>query len=185
MSYKITANARELAKTLWNYQQLDIPLQPADVIIAMGCEDIRVAERAAQLFKDGFAGWVVCTGRSGERTKAMLQRRDFQTEAELFADVVQKADVPADCVLKEDKATNSGENIARTKELLAQKKIEPKRIIVVTVPYSERRQQATYKERWPEMEVITTSPQVTYETYPTEELSEDYLMLLLLAEYNA
>ncbi|HVI69276.1 MAG TPA: YdcF family protein [Magnetospirillaceae bacterium] len=176
----ITNKARDLARILWNYQRLNAAIEPAEVIIAMGCEDGRVAERAARLYKDGFAQWVVCTGRSGGRTKAILQAKGFQTEAAYFADTVQKAGVPSERILKEDKATNSGENIAYTKELLIKKGIEAKRIIVVTVPYAERRQQATYAERWPEQSIIVTSPQLTFEAYQTEELAEDYLINALV-----
>jgi hypothetical protein len=172
----ITPEARELAKILWNYQRLNLPIEPADVIIAMGCEDARVAERAAQLYKDGFAQWVVCTGHSGKRTKEMLQAKGFQTEADYFADIIQESGVPSGHILKEYKSTNSGENIAYTKELLAQKGIEPKSIIVVTAPYAERRQQATYAGQWRGQAVTVTSPQLSFKTYPTAALSEEYLI---------
>ncbi len=180
MHYEVTAEAREFAKILWAYQRLNLPIQSADVIIAMGCEDGRVAERAAQVYKGGFAQLIICTGRNGERTEAILQAKGFKTEADYFADIIKKAGVPSDCILKEDRSTNSGENIAYTKELLAQRGIEPKRIIVVTAPYAERRQQATYEERWTERAITVTSPQLTFETYPTAELSEDYLITALV-----
>lgn len=180
MQSKISSETQQLAKILWGYQRLDSLLQPADVVIAMGCEDSRVAERAAQLYKDGFCQWIVCTGRSGERTKVMLKAKGFLSEAEYFADIIQKADVPLNRILKEDRATHSIENIRYTKELLAETGIEAERIIVVTVPYSERRQQATYAAQWPEQLITVTSPQLSYETYPTAELSEEYLINALV-----
>jgi uncharacterized SAM-binding protein YcdF (DUF218 family) len=176
MNDEITDEVHELAKMLWEYQRLGLPIEPADVIIAMGCEDNRVAERAAKLYKDSFAEWIVCTGHSGERTKAMLQAKGFQTEADYFADIIQKTGVPSDHILKEDKSTNSGENIAHTRALFIQKDIDAQRIIVVTAPYAERRQQAMYAKQWPGRTVTVTSPQLTYETYPTAELPEDYLI---------
>jgi len=37
----------EFARLPWNYQRLNEAVRPADVIIALGCEGIRVAKRAA------------------------------------------------------------------------------------------------------------------------------------------
>jgi uncharacterized SAM-binding protein YcdF (DUF218 family) len=180
MHDSIKDEARKLAKSLWDYQRLNATIEPADVIIAMGCEDGRVAERAAQLYNDGFAQWVICTGRSGVRTRAMLQAKGFQSEADYFADIVQRGGVPPERILREDKATNSGENIAYTKELFTNKGIAATRIIIVTAPYAERRQQATYAEQWPEKVITVTSPQLTFETYPTSELTEDYMINALV-----
>ena len=174
--HEITPKVRELSKILWNYQRLNMTIEPADVIIAMGCEDARVAERAAQIHKDGYAKWIICTGQSGERTKALLQAKGFKTEADYFADIIQKAGVSPEHILKEDKSSNSSENIAYTKALFAQIGIEPQHIIVVTAPYTERRQQATYAKQWTGQTITVTSPQLTYETYPTSELSEEYLI---------
>lgn len=182
MYEKVTAEARKLAKILWDYQRINPHIEPADIIIAMGCEDPRVAERAAQLYKDGVAQWIVCTGRSGERTKAMLQAKGFHTEADYFANLIHKAGVPSEHILKEDKSSNSGENIAYTKELFAQIGIKPKRIIVVTAPYAERRQQATYAQQWIGQKVTITSPQLKYDEYPTPELPEEYLVNSLVGK---
>jgi len=176
MHTTVTIEARKLAEILWHYQRLHAAIEPADVIIAMGCEDSRVAERAAQLYNDGLAPWIVCTGCSGDRTKAILQAKGFESEADYFAYIVQKSGVPSERILKEDKATNSGENITYTRALFAQKGITAKHIIVVTAPYAERRQQATYAGQWPEQAITVTSPQVTFDTYPNAELSEDYLV---------
>lgn len=180
MHPRTTAEARKLATTLWDYQRLNMPLKPAEVIIAMGCEDIRVAERAAQLYKDGYGTWIVCTGRSGERTRVMLKAKGYLSEAAYFAAVINQAGVPTKRVLKEDRATHSVENIAYTKELLASHAINAKHIIVVTAPYAERRQQATYAQQWPNQSLQITSPQLTFETYPTPELSEEYLINALV-----
>lgn len=176
----ITAEAQELAKILWNYQRLNMPLKPADVVIAMGCEDGRVAERAAHLYKDGYSQWIVCTGRAGERTKKMLEDKGFASEAAYFADIAQKAGVPSDRILQEDRATHSVENVTYTKELFVRHNIVADHIIVVAPPYSERRQQATYAANWPGQSFSVTSPHLTFDTYPTAALSQVYLINALV-----
>lgn len=180
LQHTVSSEAEQLARVLWEYQRLNAKLEPAEVIIAMGCEDERVAERAARLYKDGFGKWVICTGRSGTRTKAILQAKGFPTEAAYFAAILQKAGVPAERILQEDRSTNSGENIAYTKELLARNGIKAEAIIVVTAPYAERRQQAVYAAQWPEQKVVITSPELTYEEYSTTELTEGYLINALV-----
>ena len=177
---KTSDEVTKLGKILWDYQKLNVELRPAEVVIAMGCEDVRVAERAAQLYRDGYCKWIVCTGRSGQRTKATLEAKGYPSEAEYFAAVIHQAGVPTDCILKEDRATHSVENIAYTKELLAERSIDAGHIIIVTAPYAERRQQATYDLQWSRQSLQITSPQVTFETYPTSELSREYLINALV-----
>lgn len=53
-------------------------------------------------------------------------------------------------------------------------------VTIVTAPYSERRQQATYAKQWPEQQIQITSPLLTFETYPTKELDIDYLINALV-----
>ncbi len=110
----------------------------------------------------------------------MLEQAGFATEAAYFASIAEHAGVDREHILIEDRATNSGENIAYTKELLAQKHISAGRIIVVVAPYSERRQQATYAAQWPGQEILVTSPQLTLETYPTAPMSMNYLINALV-----
>lgn len=177
---KPQSEVQKLGNILWDYRRLDLALEPAEVAIAMGCEDRRVAERAAQLYKDNFCQWIVCTGRSGERTKAMLKTQGYTTEAAYFADIIHKTGVPSHHILQEDRATNSAENVAYTKELLDQYDITARHIIVVTAPYAERRQEAIYAAQWPQQSLQITSPQVTFDTYPTTGLSQDYLINALV-----
>lgn len=40
----------------------------SDVIIGLGCHDVRVAERSAALFLEGWAPWLLFTGYQGNQT---------------------------------------------------------------------------------------------------------------------
>ena len=58
--------------------------------------------------------------------------------------------VPKEKVFVENKATNTGENIANSRALLAANGITPASLIVVQKPFMERRSYATFMKQWPE-----------------------------------
>jgi len=91
-------------------------------------------------------------------------------------------------VLIENRSTNTGENIVFTKQLLAEKQIDPQRFILVQKPYMERRSFATFRKVWPEKEVLVTSPQVSFEEYlggyANEELSKDDVISIPLKGFQ-
>lgn len=76
-------------------------------------------------------------------------------------------------MLIENKSTNTGENILFTKQMLEAKGIHPGKIILVQKPYMGRRAYATFKKIWPGVDVVMTSPQISFENYPNNDFSED------------
>ena len=89
-----------------------------------------------------------------------------RSEAEIFADVAAERGVPRERILIESRSTNTGENVVFTRQLLAEKGVTPRRAIAVQKPYMERRTLATFAARWPELEVLVTSPQLDFDAYP-------------------
>jgi len=73
--------------------------------------------------------------------------------------------VPRERLLIENRSTNTGENVVFTKQLLADRGLAPQTFIVVHKPYMERRAYATFKRRWPEKDIVVTSPQVSFDDY--------------------
>ncbi|NUM25263.1 MAG: YdcF family protein [Candidatus Buchananbacteria bacterium] len=150
----------KLAKIIWDYHHLHQPLAKADAILALGSHDIRVAEYAADLFLKNYAPTMIFSGGLGKLTKDWTK-----TEAEIFSDVAIQKGVPAKEVLLETKSSNTGENILFTKQLLENKNLKFKKIIVVHKPYMERRTYATFKKVWPDQEIIVSSPDISFENY--------------------
>jgi len=155
------AEIDHLVKILWDYNHMNHQLVKADAIFALGSYDISVAERAVYLYFKGYAPFIIFSGAFGKLTRGVFEK----PEADVFAEIARKRGVPEDKVLIENKSTNTGENIAFTKELLESKKLNLKKFIVVQKPYMERRAYATIKKVWPEAEIIMTSPQVSFEEY--------------------
>lgn len=153
------------AKILWNYLQLHETPVKSDIIFCLCSHDTRVAERAAELFLARLGEYLIFSGGVGKLTKNMFT----QSEAEHFAAIARKAGVPSDKIITETKSTNTGENIRFTYELLQQRRLVPKSMILVQKPYMERRTYATFKKQWPEpaTAIVVTSPQLSYEDYTT------------------
>ena len=166
------------ARTLWDYHHVHHALEKADCIIALGSHDTRVAERAAEVFLAGWAPLLVCSGHLGALTGGTWTR----SEAAVFADVAAARGVPRDRILLEDRSTNTGENVVFSRRLLAERGLEPRTAIAVQKPYMERRTLATFKQRWPELEVVVTSPQIAFEDYPTGEIRKDDVIHIMVGD---
>jgi uncharacterized SAM-binding protein YcdF (DUF218 family) len=166
------------AKLIWDYHHVHHTLAPADVIIVLGSHDTRVAERGAEVFLAGWAPLIVLSGNLGALTSEIWTR----PEAEIFAEVAQAKGVPRERMLLEPRATHTGENVSFSRELLAGRGIHPRRVIAVQKPYMERRTLATFRQRWPEVEVIVTSPQIAFDDYPRPDISRDDVIHIMLGD---
>ena len=168
----------DLAKKLWDYHHMHHTLEEADCILVLGSHDLRVAERAAQLYFEGWAPMIIFSGGLGNFTKEVWT----ETEADQFAAIAINMGVPERAILIENKSTNTGENILFTQQLIAQKGVNPQSFIVVQKPYMERRSYATFKKHWPDKKLFVTSPQISFETYPTEEIPLERVIHIMVGD---
>jgi hypothetical protein len=173
---------RALARTLWQYHQLGHELSPADAILVLCSHDMAVAERGARLFLDGWAPLLIYSGGLGSITKQLWT----EPEADRFAAVAVSLGVPPGRIVIENRSTNTGENVRFTRQLLAERGIDPQKFIVVQKPYMERRAYATFRSQWPEKDVIVTSPQISFdaylERYSHESLSTDDVVAIIVGD---
>ena len=105
-----------------------------------------------------------------------------KSEAEIFADIAKSKGVPEDKILIENKSTNTGENVQFTKQLLKDKGLDFTSFILVQKPYMERRTYATFRKVWPEKEFIVTSPQVSFEDYPNDEIPKEKVINIMVGD---
>ncbi|XP_019620267.1 PREDICTED: uncharacterized protein LOC109466849 [Branchiostoma belcheri] len=159
-----------LAKKLWDYMILGQELVKSDVILVLGCHDTRVAEYAARLWLDGWAEYLLFSGNLGHFTKGVWDR----PEAEIFHDIAVSLGVPDDRILRETLATNTGENIKFSHQVLRQHKVKANSVILVQMPYMERRTYATFVKQWPgdkeNTHVVVTSPRIAFQDYPSDDV---------------
>lgn len=168
----------DLAKILWDYNKLDTKLENADCILGLGSHDTRVATRAGQLFLDGYAQLLMFSGGFGRLTEKSWTK----SEAEMFEDVALKMGIPKSQIILENKSTNTAENIEFSLKILTEKKLIPNKVILVTKPYMERRAYATFNIRFPEIDIITASPTISYEDYPNEIISKDEMINIMVGD---
>jgi uncharacterized SAM-binding protein YcdF (DUF218 family) len=152
---------RALVEKIWNYHQMDHRLTRADAILVLCSHDKVVAKRGADLFLEGWAPLLIFSGGLGVITRQLWR----EPEADQFARVAVEMGVPRERMLIENRSTNTGENVLFTKQLLAERHLDPHTFIVVQKPYMERRSYATFKRFWPEKDVIVTSPRVSMDEY--------------------
>ncbi len=171
-----------LAEKIWHYHQMDHQLDRAEAILVLCSHDKKVAERGARLFLDDWAPLLIYSGGLGSITKAIWS----EPEADQFAKIALSMGVPEEKILVENKSTNTGENILFTKRLLAEKKINPEKFIIVQKPYMERRSYATFRKLWPEKDALVTSPQVSFaeylDNYSNQELSKDDVISIMVGD---
>jgi uncharacterized SAM-binding protein YcdF (DUF218 family) len=168
----------DLARILWDYMLLRHELTAADVILVLGSNDVRVGEHGARLFLRGLAPLMVCSGHVGRLTAGHFEK----SEAETFADAAVRLGVPRSAILLEAASTNTGQNVDRSRALLALRGIHPQRVIVVQKPYMERRAWATFKRRWPEPDLQVTSPPISYDDYPTPEIPRHLVIDIMVGD---
>lgn len=166
-----------LAKKIWDYMLMNHQLKKSDCILVLGSHDIRVAERGAQLFLEGWAPLLIMSGGIGRLTQEFPK-----PEAEVFTDIAVKMGVPRDKIILENRSSNTSENILFTKKLLTDKGIDPRSFILVQKPYMERRAYATFMKRWPGKEVIVTSPQIPFEEYPNEKYPKEEVLNIVVGD---
>lgn len=156
-------NTRALAplQVIWDYLGLHQTPEAADVIVGFGNFNDNIARRAAELYLQGLAPKILFTGGLGRNTVGLLP----ESEAARFARVAMECGVPERDIIREDRSTNTAENILFTKRLLEERNIPHDRILGVHQPFMERRITAAVGVNWPELDFSVTSPQVTIEQY--------------------
>ena len=173
---------RPLVEKVWRYHQMNHTLAKSDAIVVLCSHDTIVAERGAELFLEGWAPLLVFSGGLGVITRRLWH----DPEAERFARIAVGLGVPYDRILIENKSTNTGENVRFTRELLAQRGIDPASLILVQKPYMERRTFATFNKVWPGKQVRVTSPRISMDDYlrrySNEALSADDVISIMVGD---
>ncbi|MDO8509078.1 MAG: YdcF family protein [Nanoarchaeota archaeon] len=166
-----TEGENKLGKTNWDYFQLGHELKEVDYIVVLGSNDMLPAQFGAELFLKGLSTGkkLICAGGAGGRfydDSPKEIKRAGMTEAEQLAAIAVKYGVAEDQILLEKESKHTRANVINTLEMLASMGLErPKRIMSVHMPSAERRDYGTWKAVARDIEVVVTSPRVSYEDY--------------------
>lgn len=125
----------------------EAPPERAELVLAMGSQDLHVADTAARAFCEVRADWLVCSGGFGKDTAGLFS----QPEGVLYARRCLDAGVPAERLIVEDRASNSGENFQFSRRLLEDRGIRPGAGVIACKPYMAKRARAAGQWQWPEV----------------------------------
>ncbi|WP_067134381.1 YdcF family protein [Microtetraspora malaysiensis] len=147
--------------TLWDYHDMHHGVRPADVGIGLGSHDLGVATCAADLYLRGTFPLIVFTGANAPTTV-----NDFpRGEAVHYREHAIERGVPARAILIEPTATNTGENISRTRALLTEQGVKVRSAVIISKPYQQRRAYATCTKLWPEIDITCASLPMSLDEY--------------------
>lgn len=141
------------AQILWDYHQLHHEPRNTDIAIGLGSHDLGVAEHAAELWHEGRFPLIVFTGANAPTTVNVFPRG----EAVHYAERAQELGVPSEAIVTETLATNTGENLALTRELLESLGIHAQSATLISRPYQQRRAFATARKIWPELDIVCSA----------------------------
>ncbi|MGW7382452.1 YdcF family protein [Streptomyces sp. NPDC054794] len=135
--------------------------RPCSAAIELGSHDLGVATTAACLHRAGLFPLVVFSGGNSPTTRARFPRG----EAVHYREHALSLGVPDEAILVEPKAANTGQNIAFSREMLAEAGAEVQSLLLISKPYMERRSYATCRKLWPEAEVVCASEPLELDDY--------------------
>ncbi|GAA2773657.1 YdcF family protein [Kitasatospora cinereorecta] len=157
---------------LWDYQQMGHELRPCDVAIGLGSHDLGVAAETAGLYLRGLVKKIVFTGGPNPSRPDAFPRG----EAAHFAEHAASLGVPDTSMLREPNARNTGQNISFSREVLIAAGVEVASVVLVSMPYMERRAYATCRKVWPEVEAVCTSTPMDLHDY-VKSIGDDRLVI--------
>jgi len=149
------------AMLIWNHHQMGHSPRLCSAAIGLGSHDLGVATTAADLYHAGHFPVVVFSGGNSPTTRARFPRG----EAVHYREHALGLGVPDEAILVEPKATNTGQNVTLSREVLAKSGVEVESLLLISKPYMERRSYATCRKLWPEAEIVCASEPLELEDY--------------------
>lgn len=177
------ATVDELVQIIWDYMLVGHKLRKSECIFVLGSYDVRVADYAVDLYKQGYAPYLIFSG-------GVIQQNDMlnvywdETEADYFANLAIAQGVPADNVLIENQASNTGENFTCTTTLLNELGLDFDSFILVQKPFMERRVLATGLKLWSDKQFVVTSPPIECQDYLNGVLPKDGLIQYIVGDFQ-
>lgn len=176
MSRADTSDQRHAdAKLIWDYHQLGHQLQPCSAGIGLGSHDLGVATLAAGLYRAGLFPVLVFSGGNSPTTAERFPRG----EAVHYAEHAIAVGVPADAIIIEPRAANTGQNIDYSRQALADAGIPVASVMLISKPYMQRRAYATIRKAWPEAEPVCVSQDISFDEY-LKSICDDKLVIDML-----
>lgn len=137
-------------------------LEKADVIMIPGGSYPELAEKAAELWRNGYAPLVVPAGGvsiksgkfNGVKSKQEKYTKAYKTECEFYTDVLEICGVKSENIIGDDKSGSTADNARFSKKILDLNKIYPKKAIICCKAFHARRCLMFYQFYFPDTQFI-------------------------------
>ena len=157
--------SKKYSKFLSNFTDfifLEDEPQEADIIFVPGNGFPQMAERAAVLWKEGYAPRVLPSGRysvltgkfAGVQAEIQKYSGEYETEWDFLYDVLIKNGVDGQAVLKENQATYTYQNAIYSRKVTDAAGIEVKKAIICCKAQHARRCRMYYQLLYPETDFM-------------------------------
>lgn len=133
--------------------------QKADIIFVPGGNQGAIAVKAAELFREGYAPWILPSGRYSKPV-GYCTIPGYETEWEFLRDILIGQGVPREAVLEEQKATFTYENAIYSREVTDAMGLTVERAILCPQACHARRALLYYEILYPDTEFVVC-PAVT------------------------
>lgn len=149
---------QDFIKEAGDYIFQEDTIEKADIIFVPGNGYPQMAEQAAKLYHEGYAPYILPSGRYsilvghfiGVQAKQDVYNGDYETEWEFLKDVLMKNGVPESAILKEDQSTFTYENAILSKKVTDGLGMDIKKAIMCCKNYHARRACMYYELLYPE-----------------------------------
>ena len=150
----------EFLKQIEDFMFIEDKPEKADVIFVPGNGYPQMADKAAELYWNGFAPKILPSGRysiTAGRFTGVLDKKEcycgtYKTEWDFLKDVLMQNGVPEEAILKEDQATFTYENAIYSRQVTDHAELEIERAILCCKSYHARRCLMYYQLLYPKTE---------------------------------
>ncbi len=122
---------------------VETEIKTADIILVLGGSQPQLMERAAELYNEGLAPYVLPSGHFNSKIP------EYSSEWEFLKSIGLKLDVPEEKILKEDQARNTFENAEFSWKVIKENNLSVKKAILVCKAFHSRRALLTYQSVFP------------------------------------
>lgn len=153
---------RDLVKEIGDFIFVEDEPQRCDVIVTVGGSFPQIAEKAAELYRNGFGDYVLAGGGvsvktgvfAGVRDKKDIYCGDYRTECDFYEDVLKKNGVPETAIVREDKSGHTRANAEYAAAVLKERDISAEKIILVCKRFHARRCLMFFQAYFPGTEIL-------------------------------
>jgi uncharacterized SAM-binding protein YcdF (DUF218 family) len=163
MQDKLTMGAERFIHAVTEFVFVEDKPEKADVIFIPGSRKVEHAIRAAELYRAGYAPYVLPSGRFTIARGYFLELPEplrsedpgeFETEWHFLKTVLMKHGVPESAILREDQATYTWENAQFSRDVLKAQGIACNTAILACHAFHARRALLYYQAAYPDTEIL-------------------------------